>query len=260
MPPPRTALVTGASHGIGFEFCRLFARDGYDVVMVARSAESMEQAAETMRQNFGVRVHVMPKDLSVPGAAQSLFADVESKGLTIDALVNDAGFGLFGTFAETDLQREVQMIQVNMTTLTELTKLCLPGMIARKSGRILNVASTAAFQPGPLMAVYYATKAYVLSFSEAVGYELKGTGVTVTALCPGPTKSAFQAEAKMTKSRLFQGRVMDAETVAEAGYRGLMRGRSIVIPGARNRTLAFLTRFTPRRMAKWMVWRMQREQ
>ncbi len=255
----KTALVTGASHGIGFELCRLLARDEFGIIMVARNRESMEQAAATMRQNFGVQVTVIVQDLAAPQAAQTLFDNVQSRGLSVDVLVNNAGFGLFGRFAETDPVREMEMVQVNIVALTELSKLFLPGMVGRKWGRILNVASTAAFQAGPLMAVYYATKAYVLSFSEAIGFELKKTGVTVTALCPGPTKSGFQSEAKMSKSRLFRGHVMDAETVAEAGFRGMMRGKAIVVPGGRNKFLVFLVRLVPRSIARRAAWLVQRE-
>src|SRR5581483_11195724 len=190
----KTALVTGASSGIGMEFARLLARDGYHVFLVARSEEPLK----VMAREIGSAT-VLVADLASPDAPRHVF---DSAG-PVDILINNAGFGLSGAFAETDLGRELEMIQVNIAALTALTKLFLKPMIERRSGRIVNVASTAAFQPGPLMAVYYATKAYVLSFSEAVADELRGSGVTVTALCPGPTATGFAERAGMTRSRLF---------------------------------------------------------
>ena len=194
-----------------------------------------------------MRAHVVTADLSQPRAAEGLVATLDERGLEIDVLVNNAGYALYGAFAETDLADELAMIQVNIVALTHLTKLLVRKMIARKEGRVLNVASTAAFQPGPLMAVYYATKAYVLSFSEALANELAGTGVTVTALCPGPTKTGFQARAQMEESKLVRGKeIMTAETVARAGYAGLMKGKTIVIPGMSNKMMAQAVRFLPR--------------
>ena len=252
-----TALVTGASAGIGEELARLFAADGYDVVLVARSRERLEALARELETGHGVRATVIASDLSDPAAPGLLFRQVGEAGITVDFLVNNAGFGLYGAFVQlpgadavTSASREMEMIQLNVSALTHLTKLFLPGMVARGRGRVLNVASTAAFQPGPLMAVYYATKAYVLSFSEAVGVELRGTGVTVTTLCPGPTKTEFAGVAKMEGSRLFtMGGVMGAAEVARAGYQGMLAGRATVIPGARNRIMAGATRLVPRRTA-----------
>ncbi len=241
-----TALITGASSGIGAALARLFAQNSYDLVIVARGQQALQDLADTMARQFGVAVAVLPKDLSRTGAADEIAAELQRRGLQVDVLVNNAGFATYGLFAEIDLQAELEMMQVNMVALTHLTKLLLPGMLQRHSGKILNVASTAAFQPGPLMAVYYATKAYVLSLSEALAEELRGSGVGVTALCPGPTRSGFQERANMQESRLVQGEIMDVETVARAGYRGLMSGQRIVIPGARNKTLAFATRLLPR--------------
>ncbi|MCQ6268065.1 SDR family oxidoreductase [Fictibacillus sp. WQ 8-8] len=182
--------------------------------------------------------------------AEALFQELQQQQITVDFLVNNAGYGLFGEFTETDLQDELSMIDINIKALTTLTKLFLPGMKQRRNGKILNVASTAAFQPGPLMAVYYATKACVLSFSEALENEMKGNGVTVTALCPGPTKTGFESRANLGQSKLFKSGVMDVERVANIGYEGLMKGKSIVIPGFKNRLLANSIRFIPR---KWVT-------
>ena len=241
-----TALITGASSGIGFELAKLFARDGHHLVLVARGKEALLYAAGQLREQFDVPVRVVAKDLSRASAPEELIAELRQQALSIDVLVNNAGFGLYGPFAQTDLAAELEMIQVNMVSLTQLTKLLLPGMLERRAGKILNVASTAAFQPGPLMAVYYASKAYVLSFSEALANELRGCGVSVSALCPGPTPTGFQKRSGMKSSRLLSGYAMDAQTIALVGYHGLMRGRTVVIPGLRNRLLAQLVKFVPR--------------
>jgi len=238
-----TALITGASSGIGLDLARLFAKDGCDVVLVARSEGKLRELAAELERGGGVTAHVIALDLARPDAAEAL---VQRLPGDVDILVNNAGFGVAGPFVETDLAKELEMIQVNIVALTELTKLLLPGMIARRRGRILNVASTAAFQPGPLMAVYYASKAYVLSLSEALANETEGTGVRVSALCPGPTETGFVAAAGMVESKLFDANVMDARSVAVEGYRGMLSGKTIVIPGFRNRLLASGYRFAPR--------------
>ncbi len=246
-----TALITGASSGIGLELARVFAREGFDLVLVARNQKRLEEIARELKS---VQVRVIAADLSRPEAPAEVFAAVPKA----DVLVNNAGYGLFGKFTETPLAAELSMMQLNMATLVALTKLYLPGMVAAKSGKICNVASTAAFQPGPLMAIYYATKAFVLSFSEAIANELKGTGVTVTALCPGPTTSGFQEQAKMEDSGLVKGKkMMDARTVAEAGYKGLMAGKTIVIPGFMNSLMARSVGFVPRSMITDVVRKMQ---
>jgi hypothetical protein len=242
-----TALVTGASSGIGLSLARRFAADGHDLVLVARSAGKLDELARELRAANGVGVTVIPADLAKPGAAAELAGELERRGIAVDVLVNNAGYGLFGAFTETDLATELAMIQVNIVALTELTKRLLPAMVARRRGRVLNVASTAAFQPGPLMAVYYATKAYVLSFSEALAEELDGSGVTVTALCPGPTASGFQAAAQLEASKLVAGKKLpDADSVAKVGYDALWKGRRVVIPGTNNWILAQSVRFLPR--------------
>src|SRR6266567_1948716 len=220
------ALVTGASSGIGWEIAKLFAEDHKDLVLVARSRKRLEQLARDLTSAFGVSVRVMVKDLSDSKVPPQIFAELAQVKIEIDALVNNAGFGVYGPFARTDIGKELDMIEVNVKAVTHLTKLALPGMLGRKKGRILNVASTAAFQPGPLMAVYYATKAYVLSFSEAIAEELRDSGVTVTALCPGPTDTGFAAASNMESSRLFHlFRPMSAAKVAAYGYHALRRGK-----------------------------------
>ena len=250
------ALITGASAGIGAELARLFARDGWELVLVARSRDGLEKVGRELAQTHGTRCHVVPADLADPAAPQAIYDAVQALGVEVSALVNNAGFGLLGTFVDTgrepptDLGRELEMLQVNVVALTHLSKLFLPAMVKRGRGYLMNVASTAAFQPGPLMAVYYASKAYVLSFSEALSVELAGTGVTATALCPGPTRTEFQAAAKMESSRLFRApHVMTAADVAEAGYNAMRAGKSSIVTGAVNRVMAAGTRFIPRRLA-----------
>jgi uncharacterized protein len=260
-PRRATALVTGASGGIGLELARLLAADGHDLVLVARSRERLDEEAAALARDHGVTATAIALDLAGPEAPERLHDDVRRRGLEIDVLVNNAGFGSHGRFVETDWEPERRMIQLNMLALTGLTKRFLPGMVERRRGRVLNVASTAAFQPGPLMAVYYATKAYVLSFSEAIAEELRGTGVTVTALCPGPTLTGFQGAAGIGNVRLIRGAmrflVMDAASVARIGYRALMRGRPVVVAGRLNRLLAWSVRITPRsvvrRISRWTV-------
>jgi len=253
-----TAVVTGASGGIGFEFSKLLARDGHDLLLVARDRARLDQVAEEIRNASAVSVHVLPADLAAPSAPDAVFAALRDAGLAVDVLVNNAGFASYGPFAETDLAHELSLIRVNVEALTHLTKLALPGMIERRSGKILNVASTAAFLPGPLMAVYYASKAYVLSFSEALAEELRGSGVTVTALCPGPTATGFQRRAGMEASKIVSGRRLPgAADVAAAGYRGLTRGDRIVIPGLNNRLTILAPRALPRALLTRLVRRAQ---
>src|SRR3954447_1995963 len=241
-----TALITGASSGIGLDLARLFAKDGNDVVLVARSEGKLRELAAELERDCGVKAHVIVADLARPDAPRQL---VDALTVDVDVLVNNAGFGVTGPFVATDLAKELEMIQVNIVALTELTKLLLPPMVARRRGRVLNVASTAAFQPGPLMAVYYATKAYVLSFSEAVADELRCTAVTVTTLCPGPTATEFNQRGNIRTTRLFKGSTMDAAAVARAGYDGMLRGRRVVIPGLRNRVVAGAAQIAPRKLA-----------
>jgi uncharacterized protein len=243
----QTALITGASSGIGLDLAHLFARDGHDVVLVARNEAKLQEVARDLEKHHKVTAHVIAADLARPDAPREIFEATRERRIQIDVLVNNAGFGLGGKFAETDLQRELDMIQVNIAAVTHLTKLFLGGMVARGSGRIMNVASTAAFQPGPLMAVYYATKAYVLSFSEAIGEELNGTGVTVTALCPGPTYTEFADRAQIKNTGLFKYMApMTSMDVARIGYRAMKRGKRVAITGVRNKLTAQSVRVSPR--------------
>jgi uncharacterized protein len=251
--PPSTALITGASVGIGRELARVFAGHGHDLVLVARDGARLEKVAAECRSVGGVKARVLVQDLSSPGASAEVFDELERGGIAVDILVNNAGFGTHGKFAAIDLDSDVRLLQVNIVSLTSLTKLLIAAMIARGTGKVLNVASTAAFLPGPWMATYYASKAYVLSFSEAIASELAAHNITVTTLCPGPVNTEFQKRAGIEGSRLFRGGAMDAKTVALAGYHGMMRGRRIVIPGASNRLAAGATRLVPRRLLAWIA-------
>lgn len=247
------ALITGASSGIGRELALVLA-ERYDLVITARREELLHGLAQELKGR--ARVRVVPLDLARPGAPAELFAALH--GEEIDVLVNNAGFATYGPFYQTPLDAEVQLLQVNIVALTELTKLFLAPMRARGRGKILNVASTAAFQAGPLMAVYYASKAYVLHFSEALATELEGSGITVTALCPGPTESEFQERAKMKASRLVQGQMMGAREVALAGARGMERGQRVVVPARAARAFIGLVRLLPRRWTAKLVLRAQK--
>lgn len=252
-----TALITGASSGIGLELARICAAHGNNVVLVARSAAKLQALADELAAQHKITARALPADLTDPSAPQAIFDQLAADSISIDILINNAGFGDYGPFAESERAKIMEMVQVNMAALTELTHLFLPGMVQRKYGRIMNLASTAAFQPGPLMAVYYATKAYVLSFSDAIGEEVRGTGVTVTTLCPGPTRTGFQAEAAMEQSRLMRMGLMDVGAVVQAGYRGMMDGKTVVIPGPTNWVGAQLARFTPRRVTTRLMMQIQ---
>jgi short-subunit dehydrogenase len=249
-----TALITGASSGIGLELAKLLAQGGYDLMLVARRRDRLDELGQALARAHGIRYRAIDVDLADPGAVEEISRRLDDP-TAVDILVNNAGFGDLGAFATMDIEAERRMVRVNVGALTDLTRLVLAGMLGRRRGRILNVASTAGFVPGPYMAVYYASKAYVISFSEALAEELRGSGVTVTVLCPGPTRTEFQAVAHMEAARLFRmPGVMDAAPVARAGYRGLMRGKRMVVPGVMNRILPFAIRFSPR----WMVARVSR--
>jgi uncharacterized protein len=242
----KTVLITGATSGLGYEFVRLFAADGYDLVLVARNKAKME---EIKNQYSNKKVTVIEKDLSKPNAAKEVYEEVKAAGINIVTLVNNAGFGLMGQFDDLDISKQSEMIQLNITALTELTHYFLHDMKkSQQAARIMNVASTAAFQPGPLMAVYYATKAYVLSFSEALAEELAGTNVTVTTLCPGATKTNFASVANVEKTKMFSG-AMSSATVAEQGYKALMMGKRVIITGNTNKIGAYAAKFLPRSLA-----------
>lgn len=248
---PETVLVTGASSGIGRQLAHRFARAGSHCVLLARSEDALHDLADTLASDYDVATTVVVADLSSPTAADDVTAELEEQDVTVDVLINNAGFGARGAFATLDAQRQVDMIRVNVTALTDLTRRLLPGMLERERGGIINVASTAGFQPGPRMTVYYATKAYVLSFSEGLHEEVADTGVTVTCLAPGPTRTAFADRADMTDATLFDlGATMPSEDVAQAGYDGFRQGRALVVPGWPSRLGAFLIRFTPRPVAR----------
>jgi hypothetical protein len=246
--PATTILITGASGGIGYELAKLFARDHHNLVLVARSGDKLAQIANEL-QSLGVTVRTYSLDLTQPPAPKFLFDQLQSEGVAVEILINNAGFGAFGEFAQMSNDEIFGQIQLNIIALTELTRLFLPPMLARRCGRIMNVASTAGFQPGPLMAVYYATKAYVISFSEALANEVRHSGVTVTCFCPGATHTGFAKRAGNDKSRLFkQLGAMNVDKVALDGYRAVMEGRTLAISGAHNWLVAQSTRFAPRKM------------
>lgn len=248
-PPNGTALVTGASSGLGLRLARLLAVDGFDLALVARRQAALEELAHHLASEHGIRARAVVQDLAQPGAASSVLARLGPQVGEVTVLVNNAGFGTFGPFHAADPDTQAQMVRVNVGALTELTRRLLEPMLDRGWGRIMNVASTAAFQPGPLMAVYYASKAFVLSFSESLSEELRDSGITVTAFCPGPTPTEFQERAGVEGSRFLSGWIMrrtDPEAVARVGYKGMMEGKRIVIPGLLNRVLAQAYRVTPR--------------
>ena len=243
----KTALITGATSGIGYELAYIHAKQGGNVVLVARSKDKLEQIKKDLENNYNINVYVIEKDLSLKNSAKDVYDEIIKNNITVDYLINNAGFGDFGFFNDSDWGKLERMINLNITALTQLTKLFISDMIKQGSGRILNVASTAAFQPGPTMAVYYATKAYVLSFSEAINNEVNGSGVTVTTLCPGPTKSGFQEAASLQESRLVKGRILaTSKEVAEYGYNSMLKGKSVAIPGIVNYLFANSVRFFPR--------------
>lgn len=257
-----TALITGASAGIGLELARCFARGNWDLILVARRADKLREIAAELEDRFGIAAHVLVEDLSQAQATERIVQVLEDKEVRVDVLVNNAGFAEYGPFAESDAATMQQVLGVNVVALTMLTRALLPQMIeaARRDGkrrRILNVGSVAGFLPGPLMAVYYASKAYVLSLSESLAAELSDQNISVTCLCPGPTTSEFQSVAKMDFSKLSSSVLMDAATVAREGYRGCLRGQVLVIPGASNKIGAFVPRLLPRQFLARMIRRVQ---
>ena len=253
----QTALITGASSGIGLELARLFASDGYRLVLVARRRDRLEALAAELHAQGAEPGAIVVRDLADPASVDALVDALAQGGIDVDVLVNNAGYATSGRFDQIAARVDLDMLQVNVMTLTALTKRLLPGMISRGRGRILNVASTAAFQPGPGMAAYYASKAYVLSLSEALSEELRGTGVTVTALCPGSTRSGFQERAGIQGIPLLRLGLLSAERVAADGYRGLMRGQALVIPHWRHRLMVVLARFSPRALIRRVIAKLQ---
>jgi short-subunit dehydrogenase len=253
----RWALVTGASSGIGLEIARVLAARGYDLVLTARNKDALDNLAEELAARQGITARVIVADLARAGAAAELHESIARAGMPIEILVNNAGFATYGPFSAADPAIERDELLVNVVALTELTKIFLAGMLARRSGRILNVASTAAFQAGPLMAVYHASKSYVLHFSEALAEEVRGSGVTVTTVCPGYTATGFQKRAGMANSKLFENSSLSAANVAQIAVDATLRGGTLVIPGFRNAALAWLVRFLPRRLVSGFLLRMR---
>jgi short-subunit dehydrogenase len=252
-----TALITGASSGIGLELARVHAAKGDNLVLVARSITKMVEIKFELENKFGVSVYTIGKDLSLLNSAEEVYNELKEKNIVVDYLINNAGIGNFGMFVETDWKKEEQMINLNICALTHFTKLFLKDMVARKSGKIMNVASTAAFQSGPTMAIYYATKAYVLSFSEAIDNEVRKYGVTVTSLCPGPTESEFFVNATMGESKLVKNKKLpSSKKVAEYGYKAMMKGKTVAIHGLMNTIMANSVRFAPRalvvKVTRWL--------
>jgi short-subunit dehydrogenase len=254
----KTVLITGASSGIGKSFAEVFALEGYDLVIVARKEEKLLDIKEKLETQYCVSVEVISSDLTIKNSPEVIFRKLLGENKHIDILINNAGFGDFGELKNRDWSKQYSMIQLNIAAMVHMTKLFLKPMCEQGEGKILNVASTAAFQPGPLMSVYYGTKAFVLSFSEALSRELKGSGVTVTVLCPGPTKTGFEKAATLEKSKLFRTlKVATPEDVAVYGYQALMEGRTVAIHGLINRLLAFSIRLTPRSLVRQIVYKIQ---
>jgi short-subunit dehydrogenase len=242
-----TALITGASNGIGLELAKIHASKGGDLVLIARNKSKLDELKTELETQFKVSVYTIGKDLSETNAAQEIYDETNRQNIEVVYLINNAGFGDFGMFTETDWSKELQMINLNITTLTHFTKLYLQDMLKRRNGKIMNVASTAAFQPGPTAAVYCATKAFVLSFSEAVSNEVSDKGITITSLCPGPTETGFQAAAAMDESNLFKGKKLpSAKVVAEYGYSSMIKGKTVAIHGIMNTIMSNSSRFAPR--------------
>jgi len=252
----KTALVTGGASGLGYEFALLLAQDSHNLILIDIDSDKLKETKKELETKYSIQVTTLAKDLSIQNISEEIFEEI---GKTqIDVLINNAGFGLFGTFADTDWSREAAMLNLHIMTTTHLTKLVLKGMVERKSGKILNMSSLAGFQPGPLMTIYYASKAYILSFSEAIANELKGTGVTVTVLCPGQTKTSFQevVSEKASENKISFNMGCPKE-VAAYGYQQMNKGKVVVVPGTINKVLSQLPRVFPRNMAANIVRKIQ---
>ncbi len=244
----RYALVTGATSGIGYELAKLLAADGKDLVIIARDKDSLEAVKTEIENKYRTKVKILPRDLSVSSAPLDIFSELEKENISVDVLVNNAGFVVYGLFSETDLQKELGMIQLYVSTLTYMTKLFLSNMLENKSGWILNVSSGMALLPVPLVSVYSASKAYILYLSEALANELEGTGVTVTCLCPPQTETEIFKRAKIENTKLAKAKKMDAFTVAKDGYAALKQGKVIAIPCMKSKMLPIMVRILPRNM------------
>lgn len=255
----KTALITGASGGIGYELSKVFAANGHDLILVARSIDKLKRIQAELSQAHGIQADSLGYDLSQPESPAALFEQLQQRGIAVDVLVNNAGFGDYGPFAQGDWAKQEALLQLNMVALTQLTRLCLPPMLDRGQGKILNVASTAAFQPGPFMAIYYASKSYVRSFTEALAHELEGSGVTATVLCPGPTRGTdFQSRAELGEVDLFKKlKLPEAAEVAQFGYDALMRNQVVAVHGLFNRLLVFSNRLVPRQAVTKAVGQLQ---
>ena len=250
----KTVLITGASAGIGLEFAKIFAREKYNLVITARNEAKLNELATEIKSKHNINIKVLTKDLSKQNAGEEIFNELKNRNIITDILVNNAGFGVFDNYWCVDLQDEKNMLQVNIMALAELTFLFVKDMVNRGSGKILNVASTAAFQPGPTMPGYYASKAFVLRYTQAINFEVRKKGVQVSTLCPGPTITEFQTRAKMSETNMFKRRfTMSAEEVASIGYKGLMQGRSVIIPGRINLMAAMVSRIAPSKMSMKVV-------
>jgi len=256
----KTVLITGATQGIGFELSKLFARDEYNLILVARNEQRLNEIRKDFKAEYSIDVRILVMDLSKPDSAREVYEQLKLQNIIVNILINNAGFGHLGKFEDTDWDVEQRMIQLNITSLTQLAKLFLPDMLALNQGAIMNVASTAAFMPGPLMSVYYASKAFVLSFSQALANELKDTNITVNTLCPGPTETEFARVAQMDNSKLFSSplmSVMDAASVARMGYKDLLNKKSLTITGTMNKMMIQSIRVSPRKtvmsLTRWLM-------
>lgn len=252
--PKTTALITGASSGIGSELARIHATKGDNVVLVARRANRLQELAAELKNTYNVSTHIIAKDLSDQQAAREVYDELQENGIVVDYLINNAGIGDQQPFHTADWQKQHSMINLNIYTLSHLSRLFASEMVNRGQGKIMNVASTAAFTAGPGMSVYYASKHYVLAFSEALAHELKPHGITVTTLCPGPTESEFQSRANLEHSPLFTlFPTATSRQVADYGYKAMMRGKTIAVHGISNKIMVQLLRITPRFLARKIV-------